>query len=233
MERTIGVSPIVGGLLGSATCRARPNGNNGSRGNIVALGEKSPSLEGGGWSKRIPATDDTSWKGLVVMASARGDIIALSSGYAGPKAGLWSVCGSLDHIEERPKLSMDGFERRGKSIDWKPNPAGGPNPGVGGGWLVLSILREKLKTGGDGVEAGAGAGADEKMGAGGDPLDSNGPILGRLGSSSSAALGGAEVRRSRVFCSISSFHEKCGGADAGPGETWPPGEELPRGRVST
>lgn len=45
---TIGVSPNVGGLLGSSFCIGLPKGKNGSRGNIVSLGEKSPSASSAG-----------------------------------------------------------------------------------------------------------------------------------------------------------------------------------------
>lgn len=82
----MGVSPIVGGLRGSATWIGRPNGDLGSLGNIVARGEKNPERGGVGASP-YPDEDDevwiNSWKGLLVMASARGDITSSSSEYDG------------------------------------------------------------------------------------------------------------------------------------------------------
>ncbi len=56
MDRTIGVSPFVGGLRGSAISPGRPKGKKGSRGNMVSRGENKPSLGVGGTStKRRPA----------------------------------------------------------------------------------------------------------------------------------------------------------------------------------
>jgi hypothetical protein len=69
------------------------------------------------------------------MASARGDIKVLSSGNAGRAGGLALMAGSgsIPEFVGAAEVPNGRLENRGKSIDWKPNPAGGPKLGVGGG----------------------------------------------------------------------------------------------------
>jgi hypothetical protein len=93
MERVIGVSPFVGGLLGSVTCVGRPKDCNISRGYEDCRGENRLSAGVGGCSTNfIPAISvNESCKGLLVMVSARGDNKASSSGRAGAMETLSSV----------------------------------------------------------------------------------------------------------------------------------------------
>lgn len=143
MERTIGVSPFVGGLRGSATCSGLPNGVKGSRGNMDALGENNPSTGVGGDSKkRIPATPERSWSGLFVMVSARGDMsVSSSTGKAPgsrPTTGESAGCSVFRLVIESRKL--------GKLMVWKPKLPCELKPGVGGGlnhdsiWPPDSVL---------------------------------------------------------------------------------------------
>lgn len=113
----MGVSPLVGGLLGSATCSGLPNGVNGFRGNVETRGENRPSTGVGGDStNRIPATSECSCRGLFVIVSARGDIRASSSiGNApGKRAIAGESAGSSCFVLENESRML------GNVIVWNP-----------------------------------------------------------------------------------------------------------------
>lgn len=130
IERTIGVSPLVGGLRGSAISEGRPKGVSGFLGNVVARGEKSPSCGVGGLStKRKPGTSGCSWRGLLIIVSARGDKRASSS--MGNEPGKCIRDGESTNLSAFGTGAMSW--KLGKDMVWKPNDPWLLNPGVGGG----------------------------------------------------------------------------------------------------
>ena len=140
----MGVSPLVGGLRGSAICIGRPNGAIGSRGNIVTRGEKRlvPGV-GGVSAKPIPEAWQKPRRGLLVIVSARGDMMASSCEYDGASSTVLSkgavlvgggggalVGGSNKHGSAANRAWL---ENRGNVLFWKAKPPGGLKLKVEGG----------------------------------------------------------------------------------------------------
>lgn len=186
---------MVGGLLGSATWGGRPKGRKGSRGNMVSLGENSPSLGVGGDSTNfIPAISEyESCRALLVIVSARGDIKASSSG---------RVLATVTSLStEAALLSGSGEKLLGAGPTFKlenPKPEGPPpkrcepNPGEGGGLMD--------KSDGTGIKLDAGFDANDFVGG-----LSPSPWSRRPG-------------RPGPPWSSFSVHEKLDGAEDGPGD---------------
>lgn len=202
IDLTIGVSPFVGGLRGSATWVGRANGRNGSLGNTVARGENNPSFGVGGCStKRRPAKSDPngSCNGLFVMVSTLGDMSASSSSKVA--AGNIGTCRSGDACW---CSSSTGDGSSGRCIGtnppnppkpaplflfskrWAPKPgdgggfpkAGGAKPGESGGLDRVMGARPPRGAGGGvfdnlrGAKPGDGGGLEKFMGA--NPGDGGG-----------------------------------------------------------
>ncbi len=206
----MGVSPFVGGLLGSSTCFGRPNEEKKwSRGKLISRGENNPSVGVGGDStsciptKFVKGSCSARCMGLLVMVSTLGDIRAASLGKLRMTLTRLSPEFLSSSVEKPPTWSVNGVA--------PSRPGAGPNrwvanPGEGGGF------------GSDMTE-----------------LEETNPESGGVGGGGTGSRTLSRLNRPYFWGSLSSScspHEKLDGADDGPGEmaSLLLGVEFPRAR---